>query len=201
MTANEGLLSTTAPAPPPVTPSTAVPPESNAAQRGRETIAAVISVAILLTSLAAFGLTFSAARETFPETDLAKRQAYERQKDLLMIATGLLGTVTGYYLGRVPAELRAATAQSAADRAQAEVTSATGLLNVAQQDVASQARTTADVKKQAREAANAALKALNEQAIVGGARTAIRDLDKSTQLPSDGLVQEARSRLEALLLL
>lgn len=189
MTANEDLLSTTA----------AVPVESNAAQRGREAITAFISLVILVAAMTAFGLTFLAARETFAETDLAKKQAYERQKDLLMIATGLLGTVTGYYLGRVPAELRAATAQTAVDRAQAEVASTTGLLNGAQQEVADQARTTEDVKKQAREAANAALKALNEQA-VSTARS-LRGVEDPAASTADALAQDARVRLERRLLL
>jgi len=42
----------------------------------------------------------------------SKLDAYGRQKDILLYALALLGTVTGYYLGRVPAELRANTAQN-----------------------------------------------------------------------------------------
>jgi hypothetical protein len=43
--------------------------------------------------------------------------AYTRQKELLQLALGLLGTVTGYYLGRIPAE-------NAARRANQEATDA-----------------------------------------------------------------------------
>lgn len=182
-------------------PSTTVPLESRTVLLGREVITALISVIILVASMAAFWFTFLAARESFAETDLAKRQAYERQKDLLTIATGLLGTVTGYYLGRVPAELRAATAQTAADRARAEVAATTGLLNGAQQEAANQARTTEEVKKQAREAAHVALKALNEHD-VRSARSVPRVLEESAAPPpADTLAQDARVRLERLLLL
>lgn len=116
-------------------------------QVGREAIAALISLVILIMSIFAFVVTFSAAGAVYSGADAAaKKEAYERQKDLLGIAIGLLGTVTGYYLGRVPAELRAQTAQ--------------GLLSTAT-DAAQQANQNADrVKQDARAAADAALQAL-----------------------------------------
>jgi hypothetical protein len=40
--------------------------------------------------------------------------SFDRQKDLLLLAIALLGTVTGYYFGRVPAELRASQANQSA---------------------------------------------------------------------------------------
>lgn len=175
--------------------------ESSTVQYAREAITALISIVILVATMGAFWSTFRSAQEPFAETELAKKQAYERQKDLLMIATGLLGTVTGYYLGRAPAELRAATAQTAADRAQAEVANTTGLLNGARQDVAAQTRVTEDVKKQAREAAQAALKALNEQAL-GGVRSNERILEEGAAAPAaNTLAHEARVKLERLLLI
>ena len=54
----------------------------------------------------------------------AKSEAYGRQKDLLLHVLSLLGTVTGYYLGRVPAEQRAQQAQQSANVAQGQLASA-----------------------------------------------------------------------------
>ena len=39
------------------------------------------------------------------------KEAFGRQKDILLLALGLLGTVTGYYLGRIPAERQADAAR------------------------------------------------------------------------------------------
>jgi hypothetical protein len=58
----------------------------------------------------------------------ARSDAFGREKDLLLYALALLGTVTGYYLGRVPAEARAQQAQQTASNSQNQLASAQGLL-------------------------------------------------------------------------
>ena len=74
-----------------------------------EGMATVLSLVILL--VASFFLvdTYLAGRRIALEAPQVA--AYGRQKDLLQVAIALLGTVTGYYLGRVPAEKRAVRAE------------------------------------------------------------------------------------------
>jgi type II secretory pathway component PulM len=47
-------------------------------------------------------------------------EAYARQKDLMLYGLALLGTVMGYYFGRIPAERRAEHAEAAAEEARAQ---------------------------------------------------------------------------------
>jgi hypothetical protein len=47
--------------------------------------------------------------------DQSKLAAFARQKDLLLLATGMLGTILGYYFGRVPAEKQADIARKRAE--------------------------------------------------------------------------------------
>ena len=132
-------------------------------QVGREAIAAMLSAAILATTTWAFMRTFESGSLIFAgDSALAAREAYERQKDLLMLALGLLGTVTGYYLGRVPAELRAGTAQRAADKARAELSSANSLLTQAATTATAATQDRERIRRETREAAEAALRALKE---------------------------------------
>ena len=85
----------------------------------RESMAAVISLVVLGLAAAMMYGTFSYASHPLAGgNDETNRQAYERQKDIMLYALALLGTVTGYYLGRVPAELHAQSAQRAANTAQ-----------------------------------------------------------------------------------
>jgi hypothetical protein len=166
---------------------TAAPADTTGAQLGREAITGLISLAILIVAMWAFVSTFAVGREVFTGAEAAaKKEAYERQKDLLVIAIGLLGTVTGYYLGRVPAELRAQTAQ--------------GLLNDATTATA-QANQNADrVKQDARAAADAALRALQGQGPGGTAAHGRRSLDGGIEPERDQPdIEEARSQLEGLL--
>ena len=111
-------------------------------QASREVIAAVLSGAILVTAAWAFMRTFESGSVIFAgDSALAAKEAFERQKDLLTLALGLLGTVTGYYLGRAPAELRAGKAQNAADKARAEPSSANSVLPRRRQPPLPQRRT------------------------------------------------------------
>jgi hypothetical protein len=75
----------------------------------RELVTTVIS--LLIVGLALFLLwdVYCGAKTTANTLD--------RQKEILSLALGLLGTVTGYYFGRVPAERHADTARDAARRA------------------------------------------------------------------------------------
>jgi len=68
----------------------------------REIITALLSLAIATISLWMLVDTYLSGRQVGPANE-----AYGRQKDLLLYSLALLGTVTGYYLGRVPAELHA----------------------------------------------------------------------------------------------
>ncbi|MFO0958588.1 MAG: hypothetical protein U0800_14360 [Isosphaeraceae bacterium] len=67
-------------------------------------------MAILILACWMLAATFLSAHEN----DVAK---HGRQKDVLLLTLSLFGTVTGYYLGRVPAELQARQASQAAQSA------------------------------------------------------------------------------------
>lgn len=100
----------------------------------REIITALVALVILATSTWMLVDTYRSGRLAFESTNVdiglrgeeikAKSDAYDRQKDLLLYALALLGTVTGYYLGRVPAEQRAQQAQQAASAAQTQLSTA-----------------------------------------------------------------------------
>jgi hypothetical protein len=75
----------------------------------REIITAIISLAIAALALfMLWNLYWAATKAPFDE------QAYGRQKDILLFVLGFFGTVTGYYLGRVPAERQADAARESA---------------------------------------------------------------------------------------
>jgi hypothetical protein len=119
------------PMPPHSGPSTE---SSTPIQWFRELVTGAISVVILVIAGVTLYGTWSFAR-TVPADDkimAAQKEAYERQKDIMLYALALLGTVTGYYLGRVPAELHAQQAQRSANSAQHELQSTqTKLTNTA----------------------------------------------------------------------
>src|SRR5262249_27030232 len=75
----------------------------------REIVTAVISVAIVALSLFLLWDVYCAAK--------VKAETFDRQKDLLSLSLALLGTVTGYYFGRVPAERHADAARACAHAA------------------------------------------------------------------------------------
>jgi hypothetical protein len=84
----------------------------------KEIIAAAVSGAIVVIVLWMLCCVFVAAGSDLGEKGSAKYDAYARQKDILTIGLGLLGAVTGYYLGRAPAELRASQARQSAKKAE-----------------------------------------------------------------------------------
>ena len=98
----------------------------------REWMAMLISLVILVLSATTMWYTFVTAgrMNDVPTADSvaaerinkAQVDAYNRQKDIMLYALALFGTVTGYYLGRVPAEANAKRAEQAADTAQKQLT-------------------------------------------------------------------------------
>ena len=74
--------------------------------RWKEAGSAVIALAVVVVTLTLLYQTFHAAADT------------QGKKDVLLIAVSLLGTVTGYYFGRVPSELRAQAAETASRKAE-----------------------------------------------------------------------------------
>ena len=142
----------------PVSPTPISPTESNRAldplQWMRELMTSVIAVVILL--LAAFTLwyTFQAAgniaSDPAPQLKQAREDAFSRQKDVMLYALALFGTVTGYYLGRVPAEVNAKRAEQAADSAQKQLAKTQDKLT----DTAASASVTSAQLGQAKEESN-----------------------------------------------
>lgn len=111
----------------------------------KESVAAALAVAIAVVSLWMLAGTYRTASEMVQVTseDVQNTQLYEvreklrlerksSQKDILLIAIGLFGSVIGYYFGRVPAERRADGAESAANEAQTTATEAVESARAAQ---------------------------------------------------------------------
>src|SRR6185436_11484039 len=91
----------------------------------REWITALISFAIVVVALWMLIDTYTSGKVVAVEASgKAQLDAFARQKDLLLYALALLGTVTGYYLGRVPAELHAQRAESEAKASQQQAEAA-----------------------------------------------------------------------------
>ncbi|MFQ8433922.1 hypothetical protein [Amaricoccus sp. W119] len=84
--------------------------------RFREGICALVSV--LIAGVATWMLIDAYTSGKAANTP-ASIEAFGRQKDMLLLALGLLGTVTGYYFGRVPAEKNADASKREADQANA----------------------------------------------------------------------------------
>ena len=80
----------------------------------REGMEVAISTVILGLAAWTIGQTFLAARSDNVD-------AYNREKDIMLYVVSLFGTVTGYYLGRVPAEVNARRAEKAASEAQQQL--------------------------------------------------------------------------------
>jgi hypothetical protein len=91
-----------------------------------EAMAAIIGLAVLIVAIWMLCNTFEAAGCAMVgangSVDTAKVDAFNRLKDIMLYGVTLLGTVLGYYFGRVPAELRAQQAQQNAAQAQSQLT-------------------------------------------------------------------------------
>ena len=113
-----------------------LPAVESGLQTLREMMAMIVSIVITLLAAITLYFTFSSAgtlpRDRRPdEQDAAYAQvlkaqedAYTRQKDIMLYALALFGTVTGYYLGRAPAEVNAKRAERNADTARKELSHA-----------------------------------------------------------------------------
>jgi hypothetical protein len=116
---------------------------------GREIVTALIGLAILAAAVYMLVCTFNSGAKSFGDEVTpaahALAAAYTRQKDLLLYALSLLGTVTGYYLGRVPAERAADRAVGEAQQAKqrsANIASAAQSVVSTSRDVVEQRRAT-----------------------------------------------------------
>jgi hypothetical protein len=89
-----------------------LPTTSDFGRNVREVITGIISISIAGIALYILFDTYESAQK--PEVAQA---IFSKQKDILLLALGFLGTVTGYYFGRVPAEKQADAARDAASKA------------------------------------------------------------------------------------
>ncbi|HKR11079.1 MAG TPA: hypothetical protein VJT15_03395 [Pyrinomonadaceae bacterium] len=117
----------------------------------RESIAGIISLVILAVAALMLLGTFNYAKENPLNGDATtlqlRKDAYDRQKDIMLYALALLGTVTGYYLGRAPAELHAQQAQKSANTAQQQLDKAQTKLTETASDAAAAAAHVATAEK------------------------------------------------------
>jgi hypothetical protein len=99
------------------TAHTPTPPRSTTSsdfgQNLRESVTAIISLGIVGVALYVLLDTYFSTKNTGP-----LGENFSKQKDILLLTLGFLGTVTGYYLGRVPAEKQADASRDAAAKAQ-----------------------------------------------------------------------------------
>lgn len=122
----------------------------------RESITAALAAAIAAIALWMLIDTYQTAGRPFTgENGEALRLAFERQKDIMQFGLALLGAVTGYCLGRVPAELRAESAQKAGAQAQAAAQAAQTEIVDARMEAAEATRGRELLKKEADELAAA----------------------------------------------
>ena len=89
----------------------APPPAGNAPISLQDVMSAGLASLIAAVTLALLCYCFWGASAVTAEH-------FKNEKDILALALGLLGTVTGYYFGRTPAEHQAQQATRAADTAQ-----------------------------------------------------------------------------------
>jgi hypothetical protein len=86
----------------------------------KEGVASVLALAIAAVALVLLVLTFISAKNN----GTGAVAAFGRQKDVLQFILPILGTVIGYYFGRVPAERRAEVAEQSASGSQKQAESA-----------------------------------------------------------------------------
>jgi hypothetical protein len=193
-------------------------PASDSLQWLREGMAVLISVTVLALAAVTIWETFVSAGSTaqFPaganeETRRYQIDAYNRQKDIMLYVVSLFGTVTGYYLGRVPAEANAKRAERAADTAQEQLSHTQNRLA----DTAAEASTASAQLSQTREEKARVSKRLKQSATeLRSVSEAIAKLHKP-HLPGTGMgiregepafgsgaeaeLQEAKRRIDTLL--
>ncbi len=202
-------------APPPTDPgASAASPQPGAARDPqitwlKELITAFLALAIAAVALWMLVGTYRTASERLDVTadDLENRALYDArekskleqksgQKDVMLVAIGLFGSVIGYYFGRVPAEKRADRAESAAQQAHATVSDAVTSATVAGERAAEE--------KQLRQAAEGKVDHAKRAtaSILGKLQTAAqpRELSRSAAPAGPGPeVAEASAALRSLL--
>jgi hypothetical protein len=170
----------------------------------REGVAVLISIVVLGLAAWTIGQTFLAARGDNVE-------AYNREKDIMLYVVSLFGTVTGYYLGRVPAEVNARRAETAARAAQQQLSESQEKLGAATEAAAAargaEARASKRLGKTTSELRNASEaigklhRATRPPAAAGAAPAGgfgIRGADDTPDSGDAGL-SEAKRRIDALL--
>ena len=100
----------------------------------REIMASAIEALVVTLSCLMLWRVFVLGGEANADVD-----AYSRQKDVMLYGLTLLGTVLGYYFGRVPAERRAEHAEAAAGDAHAAAASAASIADEAQRQAREEA--------------------------------------------------------------
>lgn len=107
-------------------------PGPNYLDLGKETVAALLSVIIASVTIWMLVSTYRTGSKVFVDKDpvavQAMKDAYERSKDLLLYGLSILGTVLGYYFGRIPAEKGASAARKDASSARGELVETAGRL-------------------------------------------------------------------------
>ena len=164
----------------------------------REGMAVAISTVILCLAAWIIGQTFLAARGDNVD-------AYNREKDIMLYVVSLFGTVTGYYLGRVPAEVNARRAEKAAIEAQQQLSESQQKLGaatvVASTATAGEARASKRLGKAAGELRNVseAIGKLNRAPRAPGV-LGMRGEDGGAQPDAgDAALMEAKRRIDFLL--
>jgi hypothetical protein len=163
-------------------------------------MAVVISMTILGLAAWTIGQTFLAARGDSVD-------AYNRQKDIMLYVVSLFGTVTGYYLGRVPAEANARRADTAARAAQQQLSESQEKLGAATAEATTargaEARASKRLGKTTSELRNVseAIGKLHRTPRASAAPAGtfgLRGEDETPDAGDSGLV-EAKRRIDALL--
>lgn len=201
MSQEEEISKPTATGNAPASPVSASPVPASRTATFHEGITATLAVVISAMALWMLGRTFLAGAVPFggPEAEQMKA-AYDRQKDVMQYGLALLGTVTGYYLGRVPAERRAESAQQSSEKAQATAQSAQKEVVAAREQAATATEQATQVKKQTREAIREAKVSLESQTspIPGGAQRKTLSAEPGFEAGSEP-VAAAIARLDRLL--
>ncbi len=175
----------------------------------KEMITAFLGLAIAAVALWMLIGTYQTASER-PEVtadDLEDRALYDArekvrleqksgQKDVMLVAIGLFGSVIGYYFGRVPAERRADRAESAAAEAQATVGDAVTSATVAEQRASAEQQLRQAAEGKVEDARRATTSILRKLETAAQPREMARDLRAAGPAPE---VSEASDELRSLL--
>jgi hypothetical protein len=100
-------------------------PTEKQANMAKEIVAAAIGLGIACASLYMLAHTFNFGAQSFGDegspVGRGMKEAYVRQRELMLYGLSLLGTVLGYYLGRVPAERAEIRAKQEANEARTKL--------------------------------------------------------------------------------